>query len=138
MPLWPSDRFSEVADWCTVIGLAITARVWVISNRIRKDVARRITFPEIVDAIRLTADTLAIYQDPQVSRGRHVGNLVSTLEGKVNDLRNYTGPELEDSLRTMMDKVRRYKHNNSQVDFDAMSQDVYRLLEELHGYARRM
>lgn len=41
MPFWPGDKFSEIADWCGIIGLMVTAFLTVTAAQLRQRFKRQ-------------------------------------------------------------------------------------------------
>lgn len=110
MPVWPSDRFSEVADWCgvaslllTLVSLSLTIYLTVTATQIKQQFQRKGLLPEQQSAIDIHRERLEFllenYDASAIAILGEVGSIEGTLNSMMTNLHKSEKASVNEALK---------------------------------------
>ena len=114
MPFWPGDKFSEIADWCGIIGLMVTAFLTVTATQLRQRFKRQDALKEdlavVIDYCSRLFDVLPEY----ASSGAVIEGHIAWVEGKLGRLKSNINKNDQATVNEVLTSITEYRKARSE------------------------
>lgn len=118
MNFWPSDSFSEIADWCGIIGLGITLFLTWTTVQIKGQLKRKERLPDQLKALIQYSLLLRGYLDDFEAADVAINLELGAMEGILIPLqRNLKETDEKEAIKKLVASVSTYRSTKSKANF---------------------
>ena len=139
MNFWPSDSFSEIADWCGIIGLGITLFLTWTTVQIKGQLKRKERLPEQLKALIEYSLLLRGYLDDFEAADVAIDIELGAMEGVLIPLqRNLKESDEKEAVKKLVASVLTYRNTKSKANFIEVCSRLRTLSGVTHNTVREL
>ncbi len=138
MPFWPGDKFSEIADWCGIVGLLVTAFLTVTATQLRQRFKHQDALKEdlavVIDYCSRLLDVIPDY----TSSGVIIEGHIAWVEGKLGRLKSNMKKNDQDTVNEVLIAIAEYRKARSEQNLVTVFSRMKKLAAELESRVREL
>jgi len=143
MSFWPSDTFSQIADWCGIIGLLIsigsltlTAYLTVTAVHVRREFQDKVMLPIYLAALEDHCENMNIIL-VKMTDSVLISAELGRIEGNLRSLRRqFRNKQEQSSVDDVLASVLAYRRLQSTTNFAELNSKINSLTRELEDKVR--
>ena len=143
MRFWPSDTFSEIADWCGIVGLifalgslALTIYLTVTATQVRREFQDKVLLPVYLAALQVHCKNMKVIfaeMTDSVLIFAEIGRIEGNLRSLRKELRN---KEEQNAVDGVLEAVFAYRRLQNATNLSELNSVINSLTKQLENKVR--